>query len=870
MKENEYKQEILKALDKGTIGESAGQIIGAVIGAMVGTLIGMFNPALGAWVGLQLIAGFATLGAAIGGVIDPPKPPEMDFGNDLGSPRYGFGPLTNTFTNEIPVPILYGELKIAGNIIYQSEPAETIYRCIGLCEGPIETIEQVLINDISIDDTYQKPAEYQDIYDTFFETIAAMAIFARDHGPETRLKLPGCSWTPYPGYSDQVVDPRISDDVVGLRYLAYLALTLAVSDHLKGGNPTITCVVKGLKVSTWNGSSWTVEKTYSRNPVACLRDLLTNSRYGGGVPEAAIDATTWGSAYEYCDGMVQNVDATGTEVRYRLDYIIDGKKRILDALNDILATFNGFLVFSGSKIKLKIEREEAVQQAFTMANIISGSFGYSKASKDELPNRIKVQYIDPDFNYVKIYAQADDPVDQANRRALGLGEDIVSKEVSLLGITRFSQAARQAKTFLYLARACGIYCTFKVGPDALAAEVGDVISVSHDVSKWSAKQFRILAIQATKDDKLQLACREYNSSIYTGYLSGQIDPDYYDTQTPNIPPNEAKDFRVIQDLDVIRFTWTKPIPKFGVEIAGYEIRQGVAWHVSSLIATMATGLTWETSNFSTGALTYWIKPISTFNVYSENGISDSIVTALPYNFNAVFTHDEWDPASFNNKVITAGLTTEWTTDRTSSHFERVIVLLNDTYTWDDVDDLWDNDDFTWDPQNFSTSEQTFTGDEIDVGSEQTAPITMDHNIYDEGSTSLITIEWRYKEAAGTWADWQVFNSGEYTLRYFQFRVKITSDDIGNFMKIITLSVEIDVEDIIDRGSATIEVAGDGIEVTYNQTYTTTPKITVSTRGSSPYNPLITASSNTTFTIKLRDPETQVYQTGTVDWHSVGY
>ena len=90
------------------------------------------------------------------------------------------------------------------------------------------------------------------------------------------------------------------------------------------------------------------------------------------------------------------------------------------------------------------------------------------------------------------------------------------------------------------------------------------------------------------------------------------------------------------------------------------------------------------------------------------------------------------------------------------------------------------------------------------------------------------------------------------------------------MKFISFIVRVDVIDIIDRGTSTIVDAANGIVITYNQTYTTTPRITVSTRGSSPYNPLITASSKDTFTVKLRDPETTVYKTGVCDWHSVGF
>ncbi len=837
--QNKYKQEILDALDKGQIGETAGQIIGAAV-ALVAAVV--FAPATGGqslWWWFTYYVAAASIGAAIGGVIDPPAVPEVDFGyGGLGSAeggsRYGFGVLSNTWTNEIPIPVGYGELKLAGNIIYQSEPGETVYRCICLCEGEIEEIATVKINDIDITD------------------------------------LDGCSYDAYLGTSTQTVDSRFSSDVDGLRYMAYIAVTLKTSEQLTGGNPTITCIAKMRKISTWDGSSWSASETYSRNPVACLRDLLTNVRYGAGMPTAAIDATTWGSAYDYCEEQVQNITATGTEVRARLDYMVDGKRAILDVINSILSTFNGYLVFSGSKIKLKIEKDESVAQAFDMSNIIRGSFTYSKESKDNLPNRVKIQYIDPDYNYTKIFAQADNPVDQANRRTIGLGEDIVTKELALYGITRFSQASRQARLFLNISRACGTYCVFTVGPDALAAEVGDVITITHDVAKWATKKFRILGIGATKDDKLALLCREHDSSIYTGYSSGNMTPDYGTVADEKTAPNSVRQFTATQDINIVRFRWVAPIPKFNVVIDSYEIRQGGSWSTGSLVAIGLTGTTYETGDFPLGLLTFWIKAVSTEGVYSTSAISDSITSTIPANYNAVFSHDEWDPENYKDKTLSSGLEEVWSLDKSSSYWNKVIGLKNTTYIWDIATTFWDSDTRIWDEGPFPTTEQTYTTDEIDIGSEQTAPITINYDVYSYAEVGSAVVDWRYKTETGSYIPWTLFATGEYTLRYCQFRIKLTAGNSDDYMRFFNFKVRIDVVDIIDRGTATIINASAGIVITYNQTYTTTPRITVSTRGASPYNPLITASSKDTFTIKLRDPETIAYKTGVVDWHTIGY
>lgn len=928
---NKYKQEILDALDKGQIGESPGQVIGAIAGAVVGlalaavglgglSLMWMGNLAFYAAAAGSVIAG-ATIGAAIGGIIDPPPPPDFDTGySEEGSARYGFGELINTWTNEIPIPVLYGELKLAGNIIYQSAPGETVYRCVCLCEGEIEEIFAVKVNDVSISgsgtvtagkmlDGYIARDGYPRVFypeytvHSNFELRAADGSFLSsnrstfDYDKQycywtsvwefladyavagygftanyTNEFLPGCSYTTYLGTSTQTVDSRFSSEVDGLRYIASLAITLKTSEKLTGGNPTMTCIARGRKVNTWSGSAWSAGETYSRNPVACLRDLLTNARYGAGMPIAAIDATSWGAAYDYCNEQVQNIDGTSTEVRAQLDYLVDGKRPILDVINSILSTFNGFLVFSGSKIKLKIEKDESVSQAFDMTNILRGSFTYSKESKDNLPNRLKVQYIDPGYNYTKIFAQADDPIDQANRRTIGLGEDIVTKEVSLLGITRFSQASRQANLFLNISRACGTYCIFTVGPDALAAEVGDIITVTHDVAKWATKKFRILAIGATKDDKLALLCREHDSSIYTGYSSGALSPAIEPVADEKTAPNPVRQFTATQDINIIRFRWVAPIPKFNVIIDSYEIRVGVDWSIGAVLVKGLRSLTYETGDFPLGDITFWIKAISIDGVYSSAVVSDSITTTLPANYNAIFSYDEWDPENFKDRTITPGLETEWTTDRGNDYWNKIIALKNTTYYWDIASPLWDcsEDTLVWDEGPFYATEQTYTTDEIDIGSEQTAPITLTYDVYAAAETSVVRIEWRYRTTAGDYTPWGSFATGEYSLRYCQFKINLTTNTSANYMKFFRFKVRVDVVDIIDRGTASIVDAANGIVISYTQTYTTTPRITVSTRGSSPYNPLITASSKDTFTIKLRDPETTVYKTGVVDWHSVGY
>ena len=226
--------------------------------------------------------------SAVFGIIQAfrsPQPARITFGftgSVQGSPRYGtFGPLDNTVSNELAVPVVYGRIKLAGNVIWQSEGDTQISRIVAICEGQIQQISDVRANDLSLE------------VDT--------------------LEAPGCTITKYLGTTAQTTDSRVpSSTLLGialkpnmeLHNLAYIAATLVASDELKGGNPAITSVVCGLLVETWNGTSWDTDKVYSRNPAAIIRDFLINDRYGLGIPRANIDDDSFGEVYEYCSEVI--------------------------------------------------------------------------------------------------------------------------------------------------------------------------------------------------------------------------------------------------------------------------------------------------------------------------------------------------------------------------------------------------------------------------------------------------------------------------------------------------------------------------------------------------------------------------------------
>lgn len=180
--------------------------IGALIGAFVfggaaviaGGTLSIFGLSLGLW---QAIA----VGASLGSLFDAPS-------FNVQSPTYSLSPAANTTSQIIPVPVVYGRVRVAGNVFYQQFQDSTkkiMYQHIGLSEGPIKSVNtnDVMINDFTT-------AELSTVTKEVFLGTATQPPSVNEPG--------GCA---YP-------------------MLAYVALKMEASEKL-GGTPTVTVVLNG-------------------------------------------------------------------------------------------------------------------------------------------------------------------------------------------------------------------------------------------------------------------------------------------------------------------------------------------------------------------------------------------------------------------------------------------------------------------------------------------------------------------------------------------------------------------------------------------------------------------------------------------------
>lgn len=556
-----------------------GRIIGAVFGEVIGFAIG--GPA-GAWRGAAL--GW-TLGAS----------------REQASPNYSFSEMQNTVSREIPIPVVYGRNKIAGNIIYQkvSDDGESMDVQVAVSEGPIQSITSIKADDKDITATVRLGQRVQ----------AAVNINPDETFPFT----------------------------------AYYSASINASEDLSG-NPTFTAIVEGRIIDVWNGSQWVQQ--YSNNPAYCLLDFITNTRYGLGIDKTEIDLDSFIEVANYCDELVDG------EKRFEFDMIIDVSRSSLDIIQEIMATFRAFFVYANGKLRLKVDAPEEPVQTFTMDNIVENSFSYSYNSLRETPNEVIVKYTDADNDFEITPAQYLDESDIEQR-----GERI-PKTIELMGINRFSQAGRRARYIQKLEKFCPMWAKWKAGIDSVICEPGDVVIFSHDVPGWTGKKFRIMEMRESQNEEIEITAREYNEAIYSD--DGVIyQPSEASTlPSPFEPPANVSNLTIIETGEHLGDGTFIP----GIKI-DYIIPLNYFWKYARIYYKKTADVDWIYHG-RTEENNYIIKPVEPgeydVRVVSENkngvkanfGTSPSGVITITGNVNPPADTDFIDVnCSFENAVI---------------------------------------------------------------------------------------------------------------------------------------------------------------------------------------------------------------------------
>lgn len=808
----------------------------------------------------------------------------QNLGFDFESPVYRFGALETTANNALCVPMIYGKIKAAGNKIWQSTGVTDFSAVVAFGEGQISGISNVELNNYPIS------------------------------------TLTGCTYSAYVGDGTQQIDSRVAGSsqadkaalVGGLKYTAYVALTIKASNKVANNYMNVTADILGKLIRVYTDTS-TYTTKYSNNPAWCIFDFLT-SLSGCQMSVDSLDIQSFITAAAYCDAKV----GTETDPRFSLNLILDQRKSRQVWLKQMLVTCRGGLSYnSNQKLMLVIEQDDAPVQDFTPDNIIVGSEYFWSTPKEKRCDIVKIRYIYPTDQCARVFAVAEADT--------FLSDPPIIQEFQAFGVTNFKQASRLAWFYLNQANNCNKFISFKTTQIALDRMVGDVITLTSTFLGYQKKKMRIVQLAQAQDGQIQIICRENNgaeSATLTTALAGNnndlvftsvaknetangitikyTDP-YNHNQSLNISvsgqdinislatdaggaitttaaqiktaiegntaahalvtvanasgsdgsgivtamaktnlaggttgiycdtlggvepeinmvdindnldiPNDIQSFSSAQNLSTVILTWQQ----IDNTSATYEIREGTSWANSQVIAQDLTGSTYTVLNIKKGTYHYWIAAKNKYGTYSENPkVSLIVVSDIPET-NSIVNEDILDSDISQGTLY-------------NCYASQGQIELEANANWTSTGN-WDNSGDYYAPGGFwgagCVNTGTYTTKIYDVNANLSSIIGTSYNVYSTDDSSDIVVEWRYSADNTTWTDWQIFAQGNYTFRYYQFKITINSpNNVPTSLTSFIINIDITNRDLYFYDEV-ISSASAGVTVSFSPTFVSTPAV----------------------------------------------
>jgi hypothetical protein len=250
------------------------------------------------------------------------------------------------------------------------------------------------------------------------------------------------------------------------------------TDQLTGGG---TIVVKssdhGALYSAIIAALSAGGRTTDINPVHVIRECLTDSAWGLGMPESDLDDTTF-----------KNVAQTCFDEKFCTSFYWTQQGSILDFINNVLVHINGVLVEDRvtGKLKLKLIRGDYDKTKVRELNEtnVAAVDGFSVPSAKDLVSQVVVTYTDVVRNATATAV--------AHNTAMYDNNNV--KKVEYNGITRFSVASRVAERDLRIASTPLASCTIVCTSDASNIEKGDVVKLTWPKYEVYGMYFRVFAV----------------------------------------------------------------------------------------------------------------------------------------------------------------------------------------------------------------------------------------------------------------------------------------------------------------------------------------------------------------------------------------
>lgn len=458
------------------------------------------------------------------------------------------GVLVNKESSNEHIPVVYGERRVGGTRVFMStsgvERHKYLYVALVLSEGEVTSIEDIEIDEVPLSDSRFNGLVYVNKkYGTDDQERSDLLAEAFIDESDIIDEWEGIS---VPDLDQYAPNFKLSG-------VAYLALRMEYDREVFNGIPDITAKVKGRKVydprqdstSTYYDSSVGVATQrandtstweWSDNPSICLRDYLTNDRFGKDLPGSALNEAEFMQSADDLDGFTVTPYSGGpsTHKLFRLNAVVDTGEELFKNVEQMLLACRGFLPYNFGKYALKIDQATTSQMTLGTDKIV-GDIAIAGSKKEDRFNQVIVTFPNAGTNFRPDNAVWPNPSSSRetsisdgqggylteaqlhDQFLLEDGEDLID-EIDLEYCTDRYAARDLARIFCWRSR-YAINVAFTATSEAMELEVGDVIGITHPTPDWTAKKFQIDEMNLNFDGTVTIKAIEHVQSIYA------YDPD---------------------------------------------------------------------------------------------------------------------------------------------------------------------------------------------------------------------------------------------------------------------------------------------------------------------------------------------------------
>ncbi len=481
------------------------------------------------------------------------------------------------------VPLVYGKRKIGGTRVFidtAGNDKEFLYVCLALCEGEIEGVNKIFINDYEVQFPNRSGSNNCYTKETIMDIGSTLAVGGKSPfyvNGKARVKIEIFHGTEDQHASGLLAGSRFWTIKHRLRGVAYLALRFEwVKAEFEGseqkvynpwqGVPTVHAEVFGRKILTAysasdntdsNTSSYETQLantgvgafTYSDNPANIILDYLRNPRYGKGLNDNRIDFGEFRAAKLTCEQSIAFSDAL-TSNFMSCNAVINTEDTMMNNVKRLLQSCRGFLPYVDGKYRLKVETAEIPVDQFEITDdMIIGEISIQSPDKNAKYNECHITYADEDENY-----ESSTYVEQDATAAAQDGEPLILK-TSLPTVTKLDRVRHIAKYMIDRSRKQMIVA-IRTTNEGQSIVAGDLVRITHKYNRtvggtditdylfksptgsavdsvYSAPEmiFRVVATTLNYDGTVGLQLMEHDNFIYAITTIVQPPP------TPEPPPD---------------------------------------------------------------------------------------------------------------------------------------------------------------------------------------------------------------------------------------------------------------------------------------------------------------------------------------------